>query len=137
MDRTILDVAASEIRNYTAEHPELRRAHNFVYDYPPFDDFRSLGKPEIAVMGINPGETGQDKLEMGVKPNENEDERKRREAAWITRDATWNGSFRSQTPSARVWANEIKYYTGSRRVVTSELFFWSANGGNLLTLTSA
>jgi hypothetical protein len=127
MDRTKLDAAAKEISDYTAKHVELRKAHSFVYDYPPFEEFRSLGEPELVVMGINPGETEPDRLQMGVRPNETEEERKRREAAWTPLETTWNGNFRSQTPSAHDWAEAISYYTESRRVVSTEIFFWSAN----------
>ena len=121
MDRSKLDDAAREIVDYTAKHPELQKAHTFVYDYPVFDNFRTLGKPEFVVMGINPGETEPDR-----------EERKRWEAqgrVWITRPSTWNGA-RSYTRSAKVWADNCKYYTNSERVVSTEVFFWSATDGS-------
>ena len=68
-------------------------------------------------MGINPGESEEDW---------SEGEKKQREAGkWTPLAQTRNGE-RSTTDSGKKWAETIEYYTCSRLVVTSELFFWSA-----------
>ena len=118
MDRSKLDAAAKQISDYTARHPELCEAHHFVYDYPLFDDFRTAGKPEIVVMGINPGETSTDRTD-GQR-----------------REATWNG-WRSHTASARNWAALCEDYTNSRLLISAELFFWSSHSGPKRSLNSS
>ena len=114
MSRQRLDAAIEKIRFYTRENTDLHSAHHFLYDLP-LD--KNEGKPDFVVMGINPGEGDHDKL-IFVGPTEE----------------TWNYDFHSESgigPSlGRIkWHKNAEYFTGSRRLVFSELFFWSSANG--------
>ena len=109
MNRERVDAAIGEIRDYTATHVELQKAHHFVYDYPLFDNI----VPEFIVMGLNPGETPPD---WNLYPTQ--------------REQTSNSGFRSSTSSALKWAKKCSEYTGSERLVSTEFFFWSTPDTN-------
>lgn len=112
MDRNRLDSNIEAIRRYTAEHPELRKAHHFLYDLPLN---RDAAPPEIVVMGINPGETQVD-----------------RDACLGPTEETWSYDFHEHSPQGRSrgskrWRDLTAGFTAGRSVVFTELFFWSSN----------
>src|SRR5208282_1772392 len=109
MDRDRLDAAIQQIRAYTRAHPDLQKGHHFVFDYP-LD--KSAGKPEVLVMGINPGEV---------------------ESQWSVpgpTESTWNYDFHHKvhrSRSSRNWHNNALFFSDGRPVVFTDLFFWSAS----------
>lgn len=112
MDRARLDRAIEEIEAYTEMHPELHQAHHFLYDLP-LD--RAAGRPEIIVIGINPGETDAD---WRSHPGGREQETRNRD---FHRDG---GKPRS--PGSLRWQRNVRYFAGDRPVVMANLFFWSS-----------
>ena len=111
MDRTRLDANIEAIRRHTAKHPELLKAHHFLYDLP-LD--KNAGAPELVVMGINPGETEAD-----------------RRAYEGPTEETWALDFHEQASErsmgSKRWRRLTEEFVGSRSVVFTELFFWSSN----------
>jgi hypothetical protein len=112
MDRRRLDLNIEAIRRYTAAHPELLKAHHFLYDLPLS---KEAGAPEIVVMGINPGETAADRLAYAGPTEE-----------------TWNFDFHEEAATGRSrgskrWRELTAKFTGGRSVVFTELFFWSSS----------
>lgn len=53
MQRERLDANVEAISRYRDANPELLRARHFLHDLPLNKD---AGLPELAVMGVNPGE---------------------------------------------------------------------------------
>ena len=111
MNRKTLDAAIQEIRDYTNGHAELRVAHHFLYDLP-LD--KKAGKPEVMVMGINPGEP----------------ERCWKACAGPTEE-TWNFDFHEKTSSGRDggsirWRKNATFFADGKPAVFTELFFWSS-----------
>lgn len=95
----------------TAEHPELRAAHHFLYDlrHPKH------GKPEFVVMGVNPGETAYD---WTIAPEPTEE--------------TSRYDFhmdRGGGRSAIRWSKAASYFLDGSDYVLTELFFWSSYDG--------
>lgn len=105
MDRDRLDAAIQQIRAYKRAHPDLQKGHHFVFDYP-LD--KSAGKPEVLVMGINPGEV---------------------ESQWSVpgpTESTWNYDFHYQVYRSRSssnWHNNALFFSDDRPVVFTDLFF--------------
>ena len=96
---------------YTAQHPELRAAHHFLYDVrrPP------KAKPEYLVMGINPGETDAD-WKGAPQPTE---ETSRHDFHTVT---GWS-------KSACRWADHCEFFLGGAPYALAEAFFWSSRDG--------
>jgi len=110
VDRERLDAAIQKIRDYTRAHPDLQVAHHFLFDLP-LD--RRAGRPEVVVMGINPGEV---ESQWRAAPDPTEE--------------TWNYDFHQnieRSRSSRNWYNNAMFFSGGRPVVLSELFFWSSS----------
>lgn len=108
--RDRLDAAIKNIRAYTCAHADLQQSHHFVFDYP-LD--KSAGKPEVLVMGINPGEVPSQLAAPGPT-----------ESTWLYDFHEKPGVVRS--PSSTYWHRIAKYIANSRRIVFT-LFFWSAS----------
>lgn len=112
MDRRRLDQAIMEIRAYTQRHPELRKAHHFLFDVP-LD--RTAGPPEFVILGINPGETERD-WEAHPGPTEE----------------TWLFDFHEasklgRSPGSSRWRERAASICGSRAATLGQFFFWSSN----------
>lgn len=112
MNRERLDVAIQKIRDYTMNHKELCTAHRFLFDLP-LD--KEDGKPEVVMMGINPGETEWD-----------------RQAYPGPTDETWSHDFHEKSAFGRSqgsnhWRRNAAFFANGKRVVFTELFFWSSN----------
>jgi hypothetical protein len=112
MNRERLDVAIQKIRDYTMNHKELCTAHHFLFDLP-LD--KGGGKPEVVMMGINPGETEWDRH---AYPGPTEE--------------TWIHDFHEKSPLGRSqgsinWRRNAEFFANGKRVVFTELFFWSSN----------
>lgn len=112
MDRVRLNANTEAIRGYRDANPELRRAHHFLYDLPLK---RGAGKPQVIVMGINPGETQSDK---DVCPGPTEE--------------TWDFDFHEKSRFRRSqssvnWRRNADFFALGKPVVLTELFFWSSN----------
>jgi hypothetical protein len=108
--REHLDAAIQEIRAYTSAHPALRQSHHFVFDYP-LD--KSAGKPEVLVMGINPGEV-KSQLEVPGPT----------ESTWL---CDFHERVKRRSRSSSDWHNKAQCIANSRRIIFTDLFFWSAN----------
>jgi hypothetical protein len=111
MNRDRLNVAIQKIRDYTMHHRELCTAHHFLFDLP-LD--KQAGKPELVVMGINPGETEWD-----------------RQAYPGPTEETWNHDFHEKSALGRSrgsnhWRRNALFFANGKRVVFTELFFWSS-----------
>lgn len=112
MNRERLDSNIEVIRRYTAADPELRKAHHFLYDLP-LD--KSVGTPEVVVMGINPGETQID-----------------RDAYDGPTEETWSFDFHEHAAAGRSlgskrWRKLTQDFVGEKSVIFTEFFFWSSN----------
>lgn len=96
------------IAAYTAQHPELSRAHHFLYDLksPP------NGAPRFVVMGINPGETPRDWI-LSPQPTEETSRHDFHHRA-------------EKAGSALRWSTLAAYYLDGADYVLAELFFWSS-----------
>ena len=112
MDRTRLDSNIDAIRKYRDGNPVLRRAHHFLYDLPLK---REAGRPEVVVMGINPGETQFD-----------------RDACPDPTEETWQHDFHETSELGRSqgsmrWRKNMEFFACGYPVIQTELFFWSSN----------
>lgn len=93
---------------YTAEHPELKAAHHFLYDLR----FPKDGKPQFVVMGVNPGETAHD---WQIAP--------------VPTEETSRYDFHDEVGSGRSairWSKAARYFLDDADYVLAELFFWSS-----------
>ncbi|HZW16891.1 MAG TPA: hypothetical protein VFF66_11660 [Brevundimonas sp.] len=93
---------------YTAEHPELRVAHHFLYDLRVPKD----GKPQFVVMGVNPGETPHDWV---IAPEPTEE--------------TSRYDFHDEVGAGRSairWSKAAQYFLSHADYVLAEIFFWSS-----------
>lgn len=93
---------------YTAEHPELRAAHHFLYDLR----FPKDGKPQFVIMGVNPGETHHDWV---IAPEPTEE--------------TSRYDFHDEVGAGRSairWSKAAQYFLGDADYVLAEIFFWSS-----------
>ena len=111
MDRTCLDSNIEAIRRYRDQHAALQKAHHFLYDLP-LD--RQAGRPEVVVMGINPGETQFD-----------------RDSCSGPTEETWQHDFHADSRLGRSrgskrWRDNMKFFSQRRAVIQTELFFWSS-----------
>lgn len=112
MKRTRLDSNIETIRRYRDQHADLRQAHHFLYDLPLN---RQAGRPEVVVMGINPGETQFD-----------------RDSCPGPTEETWQHDFHAdsklgRSQGSRRWRDNMKFFSQGRPVIQTELFFWSSN----------
>jgi hypothetical protein len=112
MDRARLDSNIDAIRKYRDENPVLLQAHHFLYDLPLRKD---AGRPEVVVMGINPGETQFD-----------------RDACPYPTEETWQHDFHATSKSGRSqgsvrWRRNMDFFACGYPVIQTELFFWSSN----------
>lgn len=93
---------------YTADHPELRLAHHFLYDLR----FPKNGVPQFVVMGVNPGETDRD-WQIAPAPTEE----------------TSRYDFHDEVGSGRSairWSKAAQYFLDNADYVLAEIFFWSS-----------
>lgn len=98
------------IESYTRRHPELGRAHHFLFDLP----LGTLTLPtKVLVIGLNPGEHAECTY-PGCPHFTQETSRFdfHKEYGGGVRDVKWN--------------DLIEYYCDTRQVVQSEFFFWSS-----------
>jgi hypothetical protein len=112
MDTIALNLA--RIRERTRAHPELMRAHHFLYGLRLNP---RAGTVECIVMGINPGETSQD-WELAPKPDDG-----------MPLEETSESDFHKDlglTVSARKWRRLCKDIPGTDRVALAECLFWSS-----------
>jgi hypothetical protein len=112
MERARLDANIEAIRKYRDQNPVLRRAHHFLYDLPLKKD---AGRPEVVIMGINPGETQSD-----------------RDACSEPTEETWLHDFheaskRRRSQGSIKWRKNMEFFANGRPAVQTELFFWSSN----------
>lgn len=112
MERGRLDSNIEAIRQYRDQHDVLRQAHHFLYDLP-LD--KQAGRPEVVVMGINPGETQFD-----------------RDSCPGPTEETWQHDFHAASKLGRSrgskrWRDNMKFFADGRPVIQTELFFWSSN----------
>lgn len=100
---------------YTAQHPELLAAHHFLYDlrHP------RNGKPDIVVMGVNPGETAYD-WKIAPEPTE--------ESSRFDFHSEQGGGR-----SAIRWTKAARYFLDDADYVLAELFFWSSYDSRVFT----
>ena len=103
-----LQANIERIAAYTAEHPELRRAHHWLYDLRSPPD----GKPEFVIMGINPGETERD-WKLSPEPTEETSRHDFHHRA-------------EKAGSALRWATLASYYLDGADHVLAEIFLWSS-----------
>ena len=97
------------IAAYTAQHPELRQAHHFLYDLRSPPD----GRPEFVIMGINPGETAWD-WEHYPQPTEE------------TSRYDFHHRAEKDGDSALRWGKLCRFYLDGADYVLAEVFFWSS-----------
>lgn len=100
---------------YTAEHPELKAAHHFLYDlrHP------KGGTPRFVVMGVNPGETDTD---WRIAPQPTEE--------------TSRYDFHVEAGPGRSairWSSAARYFLDGADYVLAELFFWSSYDSRAFT----
>jgi hypothetical protein len=112
MERTRLDSNIEAIRRYRDENAVLQQAHHFLYDLP-LD--KHAGRPEVVVMGINPGETQFD-----------------RDSCLGPTEETWQHDFHAdsrlgRSQGSKRWRDSMKFFSLGRPVIQTELFFWSSN----------
>jgi hypothetical protein len=112
MDRARLDGAIKQIRDYTDKHPALGHAHHFLYDVP-LD--KSDVKPEIVVMGINPGENERDRK---AYPGPTEE---------TCKHDFHTTSTVGRSQGSKNWYKNAKFLANGKPVVFTELFFWSSS----------
>lgn len=105
----MLTAEISEIAQYTSRYVELQQAHHWLFDLKtPVG-----GSPEVAVVGVNPGECHGD-WEICPHPTEE----------------TSRYDFHEVYGSGRAsisWTRHCNYYLGGRPFVQTELFFWSSS----------
>lgn len=105
----------AQIAAYTAGHPELSRAHHFLYDlrYPKH------GSPKIVVMGVNPGETEYD---WTIAPTPTEE--------------TSRYDFHTEEGGGRSairWSSAARYFLDGVDYVLAEIFLWSSYDSRTFT----
>ena len=98
-----------DIRNYTQNNLELKKAHHFLYDLL----INTNQKPIYVVMGINPGENRKVWLDH---PS-------------ITEE-TSSFDFLADKRKSLSWTKQIVDLCGTDRIVQSEHFFWSSSSTN-------
>lgn len=111
MDATVrIGKNIAKIKQRMQEHPGLQEAHHFCYDHRL--EFRSA-RVDYVVMGINPGETEEDK---------------RRHQAPPPGEETSEADFHLPHPSpARIrWFKNAEFYCHSRNIAFTNCFFWSS-----------
>lgn len=105
----MLNAEISEIDSYTARYAELHQAHHWLFDLKsPAGAF-----PEVAVAGLNPGESRRD---WAICPYSTE-ETSRHDFHEVY------GAGRASIP----WTRHCNFYLGGRTFVQTELFFWSSS----------
>lgn len=105
----MLSAEIKEIEAYTAKHASLQQAHHWLFDLKSPPD----SIPEVALVGINPGEWPGD-WEICPHPTEET-------SRFDFHDAYGNG--RAAIP----WTQLCNRYLGNRPFVQTELFFWSSS----------
>jgi hypothetical protein len=110
LQRNIERIAA-----YTAQYPELAKAHHFLYDLK----HPQTGCPEYVVMGVNPGETENDWV---IAPQPTEE---------TSRYDFHNELGRGR--SAIRWTKAARFFLDNANYVLAELFFWSSYDSRVFT----
>lgn len=97
------------IREYTCQHPELQRAHHFVFDIQLSD----ASDIDFMIVGLNPGEQPKNWELTEGKPSE---------------ETSQYNFFdnRKLSRSAARWRTNAIFFCGTDRVVLSDFFFWSS-----------
>ena len=108
MNRERLDIAIQKIRDYTMIHTELCTAHHFLFDLP-LD--KEAGRPEVVMMGINPGETEWDRQSY---PGPTEETR--------SHDFHEKSAF-GRSQGSDHWRRNAAFFANGKRVVFTELLF--------------
>lgn len=97
------------IREYTRQHDELQRAHHFTFDLKLGAIIRYI------VMGMNPGEPGEDHLKRG--PTEE------------TSEFDFQEKYGRSVSSGR-WYSTVRKIMRTNDVLLADCFFWSAPSMN-------
>ena len=95
------------IRSYTAAHPELAACHHFCFDFR----LGAFTRAEFVVLGLNPGETDDDRAAAPAPAEES--------SLVDYRDG------RDSKSRAR-WFDTCRRIVGSDRISLTELCFWSS-----------
>jgi hypothetical protein len=113
-----IDSALRDIRNRTDRFPELASSHHFTFDRHLPDN---SGKPELAVIGMNPGlSAAEASLDTDTNYQRCHEESSRHDFR--------HGKLPHNT---KRWFSNIREYCGTSNVTTTEFFFWSSkNTGN-------
>ena len=98
-----------EIATHTSRHQALQQAHHWLFDLKS----PAGSVPEVALVGINPGEWRGD-WEICAHPTE--------ETSRFDFHEVY-GRGRAQIP----WTQRCNHYLGGRPFVQTELFFWSSS----------
>jgi len=99
-----------EVRAYTRAHPELLRAHHFLYDLPLRPTRLSA---RFVVIGVNPGEQKGD-WEVWPEPTEE------------TSLFDFRAELGSRPPASLRWRDLTKKFCQTDEVVMTEFFPWSS-----------
>ena len=99
-----------EIRLYTKQHPELAKAHHFIYDLP-FNP--ALDGADCFVMGVNPGESKADWKSVAHPTEE-------------TRDHDFH-RVNGRSPGSKKWYSIASELLPTERFIFAEMFFWSSH----------
>ncbi len=99
------------ILNYTNQHEDLQKSHHWLFDLPPFKDEQL--NPEYIVMGINPGESNEKQFPSIVQE---------------TRFFDFHESIYVGKREDLNWTKKIFDILRTRKVIQTEMFFWSTNG---------
>ena len=99
-----------QVLNYTNQHEDLQKSHHWQFDLPPFKD--EPFNPKYIVMGINPGEN-KEKLFPNIVQE--------------TRFFDFHESIYVGKREELNWTKKIFEILQTRKVIQTELFFWSTN----------
>lgn len=105
-----------KIRNRTFAHEELRAAHHFMFALPR--NANAAKKMEIAIIGINPGESAHDRR---YSPGSGHEE---------TFERDFHADAKVRSRASKRWLNHVDYFTDGAPSVLTEIFFWSSRDLN-------
>ncbi len=105
-----------EILVYTKAHDDLAESHHWLFDLPPFKD--EPFNPKYIVFGINPGE-GKERIHKAQTEE--------------TRFFDCHEEYVGKGARERVgWTKTLLSILGTRRLIQTELFFWSTKNVSIL-----
>lgn len=105
-DISYLKSLHDEILAYTKAHDDLSESHQWLFDLPPFKD--ELFNPKHIVFAINPGESEK-------PPTQTEE----------TRFFDLHEENKRGSREKLAWTRAIARVITSRKIIQTELFFWS------------